>query len=315
MPAAPLPWNEGERITALLRAAILDTGPEEFFEDAVDSVVAATGASIALVCLIDERRQWFKARRGVTASETPRELSICAHTILGDQPVVVTDARIDGRFADNPLVAAPRGMRAYAGAPIILESGARIGTVCAISETPRDWSDAGIAQIVRCARMVARHIDARRAYIEQDRTRFLELALERAELRHKALTGAISEGMVVQGPSGAIIDSNPAAWSILGLSEDELFGRVSRDPRWRAIKPNGQDFPGEEHPAMVTLRTGRPLNDVLMGIETPDGERRWITISSRPVCRASGRVDQVITVFRRIGVLREPVAAPGASSR
>lgn len=315
MPPAPLPWNEGERITALLRAAILDTSAEDFFEDVVDTVAAATGAPIAMVCLIDERRQWFKARRGVLASETPREYSVCAYTILGDQPLLITDARQDARLADNPLVQAPDGLRAYAGAPIVLEGGARIGTVCALSDTPRAWSEGDVAQLVRSARMAARHIDARRAYIEQDRTRFLELALERAELRHKALTGAISEGMVVQGPSGAIIDSNPAAWSILGLSEDELFGRVSRDPRWRAIKANGEDFPGEEHPAMVTLRTGEPMNDVLMGIETPEGERRWITISSRPVCRASGRVDQVITVFRRIGTLREPPAGHAATSR
>lgn len=134
-----------------------------------------------------------------------------------------------------------------------------------------------------------------------ERDSFLEIALGRAEARYEALSDAMSEGMVVQGPSGAIIDTNAVACEILGLSEDELFGRVSKDPRWRAIRPDGEDFPGDEHPAMVTLRTGKPMNDVIMGIETPTGERRWLSINSRAVRRASdGRVDQVIAVFRVI---------------
>jgi PAS domain S-box-containing protein len=134
-----------------------------------------------------------------------------------------------------------------------------------------------------------------------DREHFLENALARAEARYEALIDAMSDGMVVQGPSGAIVDSNAAACEILGLSEDELFGRVSKDPRWRAVRPNGEDFPGDEHPAMVTLRTGAQQNNVIMGIETPAGEQRWLSINSRPIRRASdGSVDQVITVFRVI---------------
>lgn len=309
MPAAQLPGNESSRLDALLNAAILDTEEEPFFEDIVDSVKQVVDAPIVLVSMVDERRQWFKARRGIEATETPRGQAFCAHAILDSVTLAVVDARLDARFRDNPFVIGESSVIAYAGAPITLACGVRIGTVCAIDQRPRDWSGVEIQHLERNARLVARHIDARRAYIERDRHRFLEMALARAETRYKSVIESISEGLVVQGPSGAIIDSNPAASAILGLSEDELFGRVSPDPRWRAIKANGEDFPGDEHPAMITLRTGEAQFGVVMGIETPAGERRWISINSYPIRRSSdGRVEQVVAAFRI--VQNEPAFVP-----
>lgn len=299
MAAAPLPFNESDRLTALQRAAILDTGAEEFFEDIVDSLQQVVDAPIVLVSLVDEQRQWFKARRGLDTAETPRDHAFCAHAILSNATLTVSDARLDARFRDNPLVTGEPRVVAYAGAPLVLECGARLGTVCAIDHAPRHWSKAEISHLERHARLAARHIDARRAHLERDRHRFLEMALARAEMRYESVIQSASEGMVVQGPSGAIIDSNRAASEMLGLSEDELFGRVSRDPRWRAVRANGQAFPGDEHPAMVTLRTGEPQHDVVMGIETPAGERRWLNINTYPVrTNPCGRVDQVVAVFR-----------------
>lgn len=311
MPAAPLPYNESDRLEALQRAAILDTGIEEFFEDIVDSLQQAIDAPIALVSLVDEQRQWFKARRGLSATETHRDHAFCAHAILNNTTLAVADARLDARFKDNPLVTGEPRVVAYVGAPLALECGARLGTVCAIDHAPRQWSRVEIAHLERHARLAARHIDARRAHIDRDRHRFLELALARSETRYRSVIQSASEGMVVHGPSGAIIDSNQAASEILGLSEDELFGRVSRDPRWRAIKTDGEAFPGDDHPAMVTLRTGEPQHDVVMGIETPAGERRWLNINSYPVrTHPGGRVDQVVAVFRVVK-LEQPRALRG----
>ncbi len=296
---AAIPHDETKRLEALFGASILDTGVEQFFEDIVDSVQHVVGAPIVLVSLVDEHRQWFKARRGLEPSESPRDHAFCAHAILSPASLVVGDARNDARFRDNPLVTGEPYVVAYAGAPITLESGVRIGTVCAVDQEPRQWSGLEILHLERNARLVARHIDARRAHIERDRHRFLEMALARAETRYKSVIESISEGLVVHGPSGAIIDSNPAASAILGLTEDELFGRVSRDPRWRAIKANGEDFPGDEHPAMMTLRTGEAQIGVVMGIETPAGERRWISINTYPIRRSGDwRVEQVVAAFR-----------------
>jgi PAS domain S-box-containing protein len=298
---APLPPDEEKRLVALYTAAILDTDEEEFFEDIVDTVQGVVHAPIVLVSLIDEWRQWFKASRGLGVREMPRDRAFCAYTILSDDPFVVTDARTDARFRDNPVVTEAPHVTSYAGAPIRLACGARLGAVCAIDTAPRTWTDAELKHLERSARLVARHIDSRRAHIEQHRQRFLERAIEGAETRYKSVIGSMSEGMVVQGPSGAIIDCNPAACDILGLSEDEMFGRASVDPRWRATRPSGEDFPGEEHPAMVVLRTGAPQTGILMGIRTPDDEQRWLSINSYPVRDGDEQiVRQSVTVFRRL---------------
>ncbi|MFN8040111.1 MAG: EAL domain-containing protein [Acidimicrobiales bacterium] len=105
----------------------------------------------------------------------------------------------------------------------------------------------------------------------------------RAPLHDPGVVDALPEGLVLQGPDGRIIDGNRRASELLGLTHDQLLGRTSRDPRWRAVHRDGRPFPGDEHPAMVCLRTGEPSVGTVMGIDAPDRGRRWITVSSAPV--------------------------------
>lgn len=109
------------------------------------------------------------------------------------------------------------------------------------------------------------------------------------------------EGFVDQDSDGKIVDFNPAALTILGLSADQLRGRTSRDPNWKAIRPDGTEFPGEEHPAMVALRTGKLQRNIVMGIELASGERRWLLISSIPQFHTGkDRPFRVLTTFSNI---------------
>ena len=100
-----------------------------------------------------------------------------------------------------------------------------------------------------------------------------------AEQIYRQALAALSEGIVVQDKDGAITSCNPAAERILGLSVDQMKGVKSTDPRWRAVHEDGSPFPGEEHPAMVTLRTGLPVEGVIMGVHKPDGSLSWISIN------------------------------------
>jgi GAF domain-containing protein len=137
MQAPPIPDNEPDRLAALRELLILDTPPEERLDKIVQFASAEFNVPIALVSLIDSNRQWFKARVGLDACETPREISFCGHAILQPDILLIPDALADPRFADNPMVTGAPMIRFYAGAPVVLPSGFAIGTLCLIDTQPR----------------------------------------------------------------------------------------------------------------------------------------------------------------------------------
>jgi diguanylate cyclase (GGDEF)-like protein len=120
---------------------LLDTPTDERFDRITRIAQRCFGVPIALVSLIDEDRQWFKARVGLAAKETPREVSFCAHAIMGDDILQVADASADERFRDNPLVTGDPGIRFYAGAPIDSPNGHKLGTLCVIDRSRRDFAE------------------------------------------------------------------------------------------------------------------------------------------------------------------------------
>ena len=103
------------------------------------------------------------------------------------------------------------------------------------------------------------------------------------EQRYRSVLTAMAEGVVVQLADGSIMDCNPSAERILGLSRDQIMGRKSVDPRWHSVRENGEPFPGEQHPAMISLRTGKPAHNVVMGLHLPDRSQRWININAEPI--------------------------------
>jgi PAS domain S-box-containing protein len=116
-----------------------------------------------------------------------------------------------------------------------------------------------------------------------------EEALRQSEERYRSVIAAMQDGILVLDADGSTRSCNAAAERILGLSAEQIMGRTPHDPRWRAVHEDGSTFPGEAHPPMVTLRTGRPCTDVVMGVHKPDGTLTWITINSQPQFQADGR--------------------------
>ena len=174
MPAAALPENELSRQALLEALGILDTPPEDDYDDIVRIAAAVCRAPTATISLVDAGRQWFKARVGLDVAETPREISFCAHAILDPQdPLIVEDAAADPRFSDNPLVT-ENGFRFYAGAPIEAD-GMPVGTVCVLDREPRSLTQQQVETLQALARQVARMIELRRA------SRLLRLHLRERE--------------------------------------------------------------------------------------------------------------------------------------
>lgn len=163
VPAEPPP-NEDARLAALRQYAILDTEPEACFDRIARLAARKFAVPIALISLIDEDRQWFKANCGLDARETGRDVAFCAHAILSGGIFMVPDATKDPRFANNPLVTDGLQIRFYAGAPLVAPSGLRLGTLCLIDTKPRPClSEADQAELREMAAIVVDEMEMRAA--------------------------------------------------------------------------------------------------------------------------------------------------------
>jgi GAF domain-containing protein len=201
--SAPTPENEKKRLNVLWQYDVLDTVPEALFDDLTELAACICEAPIALISLVDEKRQWFKSKFGTTVNETSRDISFCAHAIKQTDLFIIPDAAKDERFANNPLVVSEPKIRFYAGAPLITPDGYALGTLCVIDKGPRELR----AEQKQALRILARHVVSQlelrrrsrevqdgRAQISPEAAPNVELSRVRAELadarRQLAKSGA-----------------------------------------------------------------------------------------------------------------------------
>jgi len=184
--APPLPSNEAARLGALESYQILDTPAEQAYDDFTTLAARICGVPIALISLIDKDRQWFKSRLGLDPPETPREQAFCAHAIVDNQLLVVSDARRDRRFEGNPLVTGAPHIRFYAGAPLVTEEGHGLGTLCVIDSVPRQLTADQLASLQALSRQLMVQLELRRAMqllLEAERAKKIFVANVSHELR------------------------------------------------------------------------------------------------------------------------------------
>ncbi len=261
--------DEARRLAVLRRLGVMDSASEDAFDGLVESAALLLEMPIALVSLVDERRQWFKAAVGLAASETPRDLSFCAHAIHGADLFEVEDASLDPRFSDNPLVTGEPKIRFYAGQPLQVD-GSLLGTLCVIDTRPRRLDDRQRQTLKRLAAAAAELLTGRQRMLDlnDERQRLADFARASgdwlwetdAELRYTFVTDGIQE-VTGQDPAGllgqpmgdaALLDDlgkpRPGGWRELlerrnafvrALAELQIDGRVvhvsySAVPLWGA---------------------------------------------------------------------------------
>lgn len=191
---APLPSNEPQRLARLRGLGILDTLPQQAYDDISALAKAICNTPMAYIGFIDADREWLKSRNGLDVVEAPRDITLCAHAILEpDRVMVVEDTLQDPRFADNPLVTGEMGLRFYAGAPIVTSDGLAVGTVCVIDRTRRQLDALQIDALKRLSGLVS-------TLLEHERLRQAEAhaQAESAHLRNEQLMAMITAGLDAQ---------------------------------------------------------------------------------------------------------------------
>ena len=162
MKTPPRPANEQDRLDALAEYRILDTHPEQVYDDITHLASHICGVPMALISLVDENRQWLKSTVGVDISETSRDISFCGHCIMEEKPMVVPDTHQDNRFKDNPLVTGDPNLRFYAGVPLLTPDGHALGTLCVLDRTPKQLTKAQYQALETLARQVMAVMELRR---------------------------------------------------------------------------------------------------------------------------------------------------------
>ncbi|WP_348945111.1 GAF domain-containing protein [Chitinibacter sp. FCG-7] len=159
MKAPAVASDEALRIATLRNFLILDTPPEERFDNLTRVAASFFRVPIALISLVDVNRQWFKSACGLDASETARDISFCGHAILQNDVMIVENALLDSRFADNPLVTGEPQIRFYAGAPLQAANGCNVGTLCLIDRQPRSLAPFEVEMLQDMAKLVVAELE------------------------------------------------------------------------------------------------------------------------------------------------------------
>ena len=256
MSIAAIPLDEPERVRTLESLGVLDTPPDDTLDGLVRTAAAVIGCPVSVVSLVADERQWFKARFGMTFSETSRDIALCAHAILQDDVFEIRDCLKDDRFADNPLVTGLPPLRFYAGVPIAVD-GHKIGTFCVMDHVPRALDDAQRAIL----------LDLGRAAQQWFESRYAHQLLAQSGMLGKALFENLDDGVMSVDAAGQIRDANTRALAMFGRERRQLIGRplttifaahelarFATDP----LLPTGH-YPGRLRECSLVRSQGAPL--------------------------------------------------------
>ncbi len=289
----PIPPNEKERLAALRDLVVLDSEPEQLFDDIARLASEVCGAPIALLSLVDAERQWFKANVGLPGvNETPRDVAFCAHALADDAVLEVPDATRDARFSGNPLVTGAPGIRFYAGAPLVLPHGERIGTLCVIDRQARLLDDAQTRMLRSLATITCHALVMRRDLIEKSlavRSEY-ERALSDSEARYRAIVEEQSELVSLARADGQLVYVNPAYARHFGLAPAMMVGANLYD----FIELADRDAVRAQLAEVMRVGTSRSSENRMVAV---DGTEKWVAWTNslqrdgaqRPLLHSVGR--------------------------
>ncbi len=306
MPPAPLPADEAARLAALRSYDVLDTDADRALDQIVTLAADLTGNPIALVSLVDEARQWFKAGVGLPVRQTHRDHAFCAHAILAPaEAMVVADATQDPRLQDNPLVTGPPGLRSYLGVPLVDAEGFALGTLCVLDQVPKTPDDRAVMLIRTLAQAVVANLELHRA-----------LRRSEAAALTDEVTGLPNRRGVTAALHAALEDRRPATVIAIDLDHfkeaNDSAGHAAGDAVLREV---AQRLRGSVRGSDVVGRIGGDEFAVLMlGLAdraaAAEAVRRISAILHKPVAYAG----MTLRLGATLGAAMVPADADGAEA-
>lgn len=281
---APVPHDEDQRLSELRNYHVLETPPEHTFDQITKLAASICGTNVALVSLVDENRQWFKSCFGLSASETPRDISFCGHAIMGDDIFIIPDASVDPRFSDNPLVTGELGVRFYAGCPLTTPTGNRIGTLCVIDTTARNLDESQKTTLKALASHVVDLFELRKKNLELE-----VLSAQYRDVQRMSKTG----GWELDASTGQI------SWS------DEIYEiyQVPRDSKPQLAECLKFYAPKDRERMSQLYRTSLVSGesfDSEFEFTDATGKAKWIRIIGKGQRFPDGRIQKLLGTFQDI---------------
>ena len=277
------PFDEKRRLEALRSYGVLDTLPEGALDDLTALAAAICETPIALISLVDEKRQWFKSRIGLELAESPLDASICVHALHTKDLFIVPDTTKDERFARNPVVVGEHGIRFYAGAPLITPEGAALGTLCVLDRVPRTLTSAQEQALRVLARQVMTNLEFRRQARELgERERLLRTVFD-----------SEPECVKLVGPDSVLRMMNRAG---LAMIEADSFEQVGGQPVLPLIAPDHRAL-FEALIARVFRGESETVEYEIVGLK---GTRRWLETHAVPMRDENGIITAALGISRDI---------------
>ena len=295
MTQSQFPFDEEARLKALDELALLDTLPEPVFDEIVQRAAKACDTPIALLSLVDSRRQWYKARLGFALPELPRTIGFDGRTLLQSEPLVVPNAQEDSLYAKDPLVQSELNIRFYAGIPLKTVEGLPLGALSVMDYRPRELSTEQMNALLAEATLAMEQLNKRHetllaktkqlAAAAADEERFVKPKRDKSEAR-----AILPDVMLRFSAELRYIYVSPYAVETLGMKPDNLLGSVVGEERYAA------PFAALLKPSLEKALQNRRVEEVRFYAPTPSGERLFQTLVMPEVSR--GEVTNILAIIR-----------------
>lgn len=288
-PAKPAK-NEQARVERLKKLMLLDSVAEPFFDEITQLASEICDTPIALISLVDENRQWFKANIGLeAATETPKDIAFCSHAILEDKLFEVEDATQDSRFKNNPLVQSDPSIRFYAGMPLMMGNGLNIGTLCVIDREPKKLNNDQKQSLIKLSSIVSKAFLLREhgIYEAQSKASVLASIVEFSE-----------DAIISKTLDGLVSSWNKAAEKMFGYTQDEMIGNTIA-----TLFPLDKQHELENFIAQI--KSNKTIKHYETERITKNNKRIQISVSLSPIKDPQGEIIGISKIVRNISEVKK----------